>query len=336
MNFKAMFEDQQAFNRLVWDRERFKGNEPAMMERLRVLGLGLVEETLEFLRTFEYKVHRRSKLRLQNVAHSHEEMIDQFKYWLSLADLVDFPLDKLEEMYYAKSRVVRYRYQEEWVKSVTGPSVIVDIDQVLADYVSGICRWGRQYGPQLMKLSNSDTIRLTTTLADIEARGGWVNHETVGVSHMQWQQVKHDFRMRGGKRLLSVFSDAKPFLEWCRSNEWTIILVTARPINEYPNIFTDTLTWLHANDLPFDHVWWASEKGERLEEAHIVMRSQIVFAVDDSERYVNQFRSKGIKTYWLDRTATTDSTAHDPMRVHSLHDLMARHAREHVGVESHR
>jgi hypothetical protein len=330
MNFKAMYEDQKTFNQQVWDK-RTHGTDPSnpeVIDRIRHLALGSIEEVLEFLRTFEFKIHRRSKLRLQNVAHSHEELIDQFKYWLSLCDVSGFPMDRLEEMYYAKSRVVQYRFQEEWVKELVGPTVVVDIDQVLADYITGICNWGKEYGPSLLSLPPDGAQRLCRRLDEIEQKQMWVNAETVGVSHLEWQRVKHDFRTKGGKRHLPVFKDARPFLEWCRQKGWTIILMTSRPIVEYPNIFTDTLTWLSANKLPHDYVWWSMEKGERIEEANFD-RSQIVFAVDDSERYVKQFRAKEIPTYHLDRSIPFNDSdpTFEPMRVRSLHDLMARHER---------
>jgi len=98
-------------------------------------------------------------------------------------------------------------------------------------------------------------------------------------------------------------------------------------VDRYPNIFTDTLSWLDAMQLPFDHLWWATDKSDRLEEAHVQMRSQIVFAVDDDKKFVAQFRSKGIKTYWLDRSLPfneSDPTHDDRFHVRNLHDLMSR------------
>jgi len=321
-----LYKDQRAFNKLIWDREKFKDDQPAFLARLRDLTFGLIEESLEFIRTFDYKVHRRSKVRLQNVAHSHEELIDQFKYWLSLCDLADFPMERLEELYYAKSRVVRYRYQEEWLATIDGPSVIVDIDQVLADYLTGMCRWAREWGAQLMKLSPSDTRRLIENLDRIEKSGTFISSSSVGFPHLEWQKVKHDFRTRGGKQTLPVFPDAKPFLEWCRAQGWTIILITSRPVDLYPNIFTDTITWLTNNNLPFDFLWWANEKGERIEEGPATMRGQIVFAVDDSDKFVEQLRSRMIKTYKRDRKLPFDESdpTHNPLTVRSLHDLMER------------
>jgi hypothetical protein len=334
MSFRDLFEDQKAFNQLIFNKKKNEKNELAIIDRLKELTFGMIEESVEFIRTYDFKVHRRSS-RLQNIAHSHEELIDMLKYWLSLVDATDFPLDKLEEMYYAKSRVVQYRYQEEWMKTIDRPSVVVDIDEVLADYLSGICRWGINYGPQIMKLSPPDTLRLVHTLETIQRGRQWINSEAVGLPQVEWQKVKHDFRVRGGKRFLPVFPDARPFLEWCRAQGWIILLITSRPIDRYPNIFTDKLTWLDTNGLPFDHLWWTNEKTQRLEEAHIVLRSQIKFAVDDNLTFVHQFAQKGVRTYWLTRDRIVNLPGVNQsniIRVSSLTELMEQETHHHATV----
>ena len=334
MNLRGMFDDQRAFNQQIWvppsDWVPIAGiDDPVetarLMDRIRHLALGMVEETLEFLRTYEWKSHRRHKGKLQNVAHSHEELVDMFKYWLSLADLADFPIDNLEDLYYAKSRVVQYRYQEEWLKEIEGPCVLVDIDNVLADYITGLCKWAREWGPQILSLSISDTTRFCGRLDSLQRMGSTINHESVGVTYAQWQTVKHKFRTSGGKRTLPVFKEARPFLNWCRERGWMIILVTSRPIDRYPNIFTDTVTWLHDNQLPFDYLWWADNKALRMEEfEHASLQAQTVFAVDDDHRFIAQYRSKGVKAYWLNRFAEDSQMSNDPTTVRSLTSLMEK------------
>lgn len=322
MNFKAMFEDQQLFNRQIWkpdnlitpqDQERF-------MDRLRHLSLGMMEETIEFLRTYEWKSHRRHEGKLANVAHSHEELIDMFKYWLSMADLAGFPMEELEELYYAKSRVVQYRYQEEWLKSIDGPCVVVDIDNVLADYITGICAWAKEYGPSRLGMSTSETFRFVSTINGLKERGAWVTAKSVGLTAMDWSKIKHEFRVQGAKRHLPVFADARPFLDWCRLHNWIILLVTSRPIDRYPNLFTDTLSWLHDNELPFDHLWWATNKADRLEEMPTSDRRHIMFTVDDDPVFVEQYRNRGIRTYHLDRSQKESSS--DPTSIRTLLELM--------------
>jgi hypothetical protein len=331
IDFKTMIEDQQAFNRLIFDNDN--ADVPTRTSRLKDLVLGMVEESLEFIRTFDFKVHRRQKLRLQNVAHAHEELIDMFKYWLSIADVCDFPFERLEELYWAKSRVVRYRYQEEWLSQIDKPCVIVDIDDVLADYIVGICDWAADVGPSLLGMDTVTELGFRDRLRAIKKGHHWVNNDAVGLSHMDWQKVKHDFRTRHGKVAIPTFSDTRPFLEWCRSKGWLIVLVTSRPVDQYPNIFTDTVSWLARHNLPFDYLWWTTEKSERLEEALINIREQVVFAVDDSPRYVSQFASKGIRTYWLRRGLNDDdeSEESDPNVVvcRSLIELMDKESHHH-------
>lgn len=300
MDLKRLFEDQRTFNRQIFDLADPKSN---LIERLKDLGLGAIEEVMEFLRTYEYKPHRRHKGRLQNVAHSHEELVDLFKFWLSLADASGFPIDRLEEMYWAKSQVVRYRFQEEWASQIDSPCVIVDIDGVLADYCCGICNWLKKYGPSVLNLrTESQYSEFRDRVERLQIEHSYINAEILQVTHDEWRTLKHHFRIEGEKRVMPVYSDAPRFLQWCRSRGFKIILVTSRPINEYPNLFTDTMTWLTSNRLQFDYLWWATEKAERIQEGNVLSRT--VFAVDDDPRYVNQFTAKGVRTYLLQRWNT--------------------------------
>lgn len=304
VDLKRLWEDQRAFNRQIFDPADPSAN---LIERLKDLGLGAIEEVMEFLRTYEFKPHRRNKMRLQNVAHSHEELIDLFKFWLSLADASGFPIEKLEEMYWAKSQVVRYRYQEEWAAQVDSPCVIVDIDGVLADYCCGICNWLRKNGPDILGMGTVVFAReeFLNRVDRLQTEHAYVNAEALQVTHEEWRKLKHHFRIQGEKKIMPVYPDAPRFLRWCRTQGYKIILVTSRPINEYPNLFTDTMTWLTANRLPFDYLWWATEKAERIQEGNVLAHT--VFAVDDDPRYANQFTAKGVRTYLLQRWGTNSN-----------------------------
>jgi len=323
MSLKEMFDDQKLFNRQIWNPD--KRSQSESMDRLRHLSLGMVEETLEFLRTYEWKAHRKRRGHLQNVAHSHEELVDSFKYWLCLADLADFPIDKIEELYYAKSRVVQYRYQEEWLKTIDRPCVVIDIDNVLADYITGICEWAREWGPKILNLTPPLTLMFIERLSELRAKGEWFNASTIGIGYGDWEKVRHGYRTSGAKRTIPVFPGAKPFLDWCRSKGWIILLITSRPVDRYPNIFTDTLTWLTENQLPFDQLWWADEKARQLEEyEHVALRANVVFAVDDMPKFISQYRSKGVKAYWLNRHATNEQMETDPTTVRAFTEIMSK------------
>jgi hypothetical protein len=316
VSIKDLLDDQTAFNRQIWNPEG--KTEAQRMQRIKDLVEGIHEEACEFLRTFEHKAHRRYKGRSPNIGHSHEELTDILKYWLSLADMVGLDSDRVKELYMEKSRVVRYRFQDEWLSEIDKPCVIVDIDQVLADYIAGICDWAEAHTQRLLGWGQTRTGELRAQLAALRRSHCWVDYRTVGVTYNEWQIVKHDIRVRGGKKDLPVFPDAREFLLGCKRRGYLVVLITSRPIDRYPNIFTDTITWLYNNHLPFDYLWWADRKADRMEEGRI--KDHTVFAVDDSMEFVQQFRNRGIKSYWLDRGR--NSLPQDAYHIKSLTELL--------------
>jgi hypothetical protein len=86
-------------------------------------------------------------------------------------------------------------------------------------------------------------------------------------------------------------------LRWCHMQSFTVVLLTSRPIARYPNMYTDTVTWLHDNALVYDHIWWADNKADRILEGDI--RHKIAFMVDDDPRFVKQAERLGIPVYWM-------------------------------------
>ncbi len=244
------------------------------------------DELHELLRTMSWKSHRRGAGR-DNQAHRMDENADIFKCVLSLFQIQGLTPETLCDVYWDKTATVRQRYQEEWVKKVDRPCAIVDIDMVLADYCLGMCQWllGR----------NLDAERLS----DIIDKRGWVNAATVGVADDEWKRLKHEFRISNGKRALPVFPDAKPFLEALQRRNLQIVLLTSRPIDRYPNIYTDTLLWLQRNQLPFDFIWWSLDKAERVLEGDL--RQYVQLVVDDDIKYVQQFERLGMQCFLVDR-----------------------------------
>jgi len=290
--FRKIFEDQRAFNLLF----REPPESPAKMaEQARDFVVYTESELHELLRTLPWKKHRRMPYRT-NRPHMEEEGADIFKCVLSLLQIIgiDTP-EKLVEIYWRKTLVVRQRYQEEWMLKLDGPCVVVDIDNVLCNYILGMGSWMMRQPT----LPAGALERIQGLVVD----GEFLNARSVGITEEQWQNYKHEFRTQSMKRTLPVFPDAMPFLHWVRGLGYRIVLLTSRPIDQYPNIFTDTLVWLNNNRLPFDFIWWATEKAERVLQIE-GLRDQIVFAVDDDRKFIDQFKKAGIPSFWLRRRAT--------------------------------
>lgn len=284
---RRIWEDQRAFNLLFRPAPR-TATEQA--EQARDFVLFAESEMHELLRTLPWKKHRRMPFR-GNPSHMHEEGIDVFKCVMTLLQIIgiDSP-EQLIELYDQKSAVVRQRYREEWEQKLDGNCVVVDIDNVLCDYITGIGKWIIHYWPMYAEQART-----------LMERGAYFNAQTMQLSEETWQEIKHQFRVRGGKRYLPVFPEAKDFLDHLRSLNVRIVLLTSRPIDDYPNILTDTLIWLDRHELPFDFLWWGNDKAERLIKVPD-LKSKILYAVDDDRKFIEQFSKAGIPSYWLRRT----------------------------------
>lgn len=278
-----IWEDQRAFNLLL--RQPPTCNEE-LAEQIRDMVTWTGSELYELLRATPWKKHRRVPV-LRNDAHIEEEAIDIFKYAISILQLAGIEsLEQLEQAYWRKTAVVRQRYQEEWVHKIDRSCVVIDIDNVICDYVGGLLSW-----------LDAHSCIPKDHVEHLRACGSYLNASTVGLPQELWQRLKHHFRTQGAKRGLPVFHEAIPFLFRMRADGHLIILLTSRPIDRYPNIFTDTILWLNSHRLPYDYVWWSHDKAERLAELQQFVR----FAVDDELKFVDQFAQAGIPTYWLQR-----------------------------------
>lgn len=283
---REIWDDQRAFNLLF---RQPPGSEDEMSGQVRDFTLYTESELHELLRTLPWRKHRRLPIQF-NEAHAHEEGIDAFKFMISILQIIGIDsLEQLIEVYWRKTAVVRQRYQEEWVQKIDRPCVVIDIDNVLCDYILGFVNWLQQTGKSVPV--DFDFLRETRP---------FLTAKTLSVTEEEWQRWKHEFRIGGFKRTLPVFADAYTFMYRMRCDGDLIVLLTSRPIDRYPNIFTDTILWLNDNRLPYDFVWWATDKAERIAQVDGI-RKHIRFAVDDHWRYVEQFASLGIKTFWLQR-----------------------------------
>lgn len=299
-DLQQIWEDQKAFNAQL----RPMPSSPEEMVRLtKDFVLYLESELHELLRLTNWKAHRRGDT-FDNPAHRFEEIADAFKCLISLAQYCGMSADDLVSNYWRKTAVVKQRYQEEWLGSLKRPCAIIDIDHVLCDYVTGFCKW----------LYVNSTISHDQIL-QVETATRWIDHNTMGVPREEWEKLKHAFRVSGAKSRLPVFPDAIPFLKALRTRNLQIILLTSRPIDRYPNMFTDTLDWLKHNEMEYDYIWWAVDKAEKVMETEIRHLARMV--VDDDRKYIDQYAKAGMASYWLRRSghpeAASDSTLIHPV-----------------------
>lgn len=243
------------------------------------LTLHMISETIELLRCTPWKSHRNIDTP-ENREHILVELIDQFKYWLSQVQAWGFTPREIQDAFWRKSMAVRQKYSQEFLIKIDRPAVVIDIDNVLADYIGGMC---------------SFIYREFKDVPVLTHRPQWVDHHVFGFTLQDWAAAKWVFRTTGQKRQLSPMPGAVEFMTALQKSGVMIVLITSRPIDKYPTMFDDTVFWLQKSGIPYDILWWSDDKNLRIPKEVI---PHIRFAVDDDPQFVDQFANAGIRTYW--------------------------------------
>ena len=289
MNIKDLWSEQSDFNK------SFRSLPESFEERsdlTKHMVLCIMSELDEILRTVHWKSHRKTHIR-PNPQQTLSECIDVFKYLITIVQAWGFSEEDFFNAFWKKSMVVRQRYSEEWIKSIEGPTAVIDIDGVLCDWEKGFLDWLWNHRPDLRDIIKSFRLRELPERPKLFK----INRSQFNLNTEDWQELKHEFRISGYKEYMPVYRDAQDFLRKLRQQSITSVLMTSRPIDRYPNLYADTITWLKRKNLEYDIVWWSYDKADRI----VNELPHTLFAVDDDPDYVSKLSQSGITTYWLQR-----------------------------------
>lgn len=282
-NWEQLWSDQEEFQRLLG--KVVPDTFAARTAETKEMVLHLFSECDELLRACgAWKEHRRVQV-LENKEHVKEELIDVFKYWLIMCQIQGFTPSEMIDAYWAKSMAVRQRFSEEWVQQLVGPAVLIDVDNVLADYINGFLSWAVHNGYLDIKHTRD------------RRRFQYIEPKNIGLTAQAYEKLKHQFRTSTQHRFLPPMPGARQFMMSVRQMGVQIIVLTSRPIDRYPNLHGDTIHWLKMRDIPYDYIWWAADKGNLTKSK--LPSNAVLFAVDDEWKYVNQLREIGIRTFWF-------------------------------------
>lgn len=274
--------EQAAFDRQLRELPKTYEERTAMTKEFV---LHMVSELDELLRAAgAWKPHRRIDVP-ENRAQVRIELTDAYKYWIAICQIWGFTPSEMDDAFWQKSMVVRQRYSEEWVQTIDRPCVIVDIDNILCDYVGGLVNW--LWENSYISEDRAQLLRRTRPI---------LNAESVGIPHVEWRSIKHTFRVSGAKTTLPVMPHAVAFTHSVRQAGYMVVLLTSRPIDRYPNIYSDTLRWLQTNHIAYDFVWWAHDKAGLVLDRGVI--DHVRYVVDDDLQFIQQF-APYVRCYWM-------------------------------------
>mgnify|MGYP001572383819 CR=1 FL=1 len=297
-SFELVFAHQKAYQRY---RNRFLGEDK--IADSKELALLLHSEITDLLDGLGWKPHHlaRDKVLLSNVK---EGIVDIFKYLLILSNVWGMNTEDIVQEYFRKSSVVEQRWKQDFELNLkSAKCVCVDIDGVLCDYVATWLRFLQEKNIAI-KEHVPNTLDLSATLY-------YPN---------QYPSLKNEFRESGQKANAIIVDGAKELLQFFNAQQYTIVLVSARPAHQYQRIYADTIEWLKKNQLFFDALFFEADKRD-----WVVNNVQnVAFCIEDSPEQVLRLSRLGLFVFVPNREYNKDVSGENIYRVETLYEIIEK------------
>lgn len=187
--------------------------------------------------------------------------------------------------------------RDKWATKESEKICAIDIDGVLSDYPA--C-W--------IKFANSILKTNFKTLFELKEK----------LSYSQYKKLKHLYRKSGYKADLPVKDGAVELTQKLRAKGYKIVIITARPFSEYPEMFKHTRHWLNINEFDYDYL---IEGGKT---KHLKVLSEfphIKFFIEDNSYVANLLAKWGYTVYLIDNEYNKDITLPKVIRTKSIKAL---------------
>ena len=296
MNFKEMWARQVEQN-LNWI-PNYKDLTPLEREEwVRNYVLALISELDEVLGVVKFKKNKLYRARV-NMDNLLEESIDLFKFVLSIPIVYQIPPEDFFKRFFEKSNVVDERWKKELVRLEETSNVIcVDIDGVLADFSAG---WTAHLSKVLNRVITPDL------------HTNYYIHTCIGISKEREEEIKEGWYTNGGFRDLPIYDGVVRGMNGL-SKDFDIILVTARPVQEYRRIEVDTHQWLAKWGVPFNFISWGRYKIDQIQQE--IWPAKVRWFLEDRLMNAIDLAKNGVQVILFNRPYNQGETPEGVIRV---------------------
>lgn len=204
--------------------------------------LGMYSEGDELLRELHTKHHRDPFDKVEhfdNLENIAMELADITKYALCLWQHFGFSVYDMISYVQIKGEVMDQLHAQEFTSPNPNSLIIVtDLDGTVADFRGSFYKY----------LVENQVIPAART----DLKSTYYIDEDLGIAYPRYSKWKDKFEREGGYRNLEEYPDAVEFLQECRREYDTyLVVVTARP-KEIKRVWYDTWNWLVARNIKPD------------------------------------------------------------------------------------
>lgn len=229
-----------------------------------------------------------------------EEVIDAIKFLLNILLSWGYDSEKFMQEFERKSLVVEQRFKQmevlKKIKSENKKVCAIDLDGVVVQYPEFFVEF-------INKKTNANHQNL------FDARKNLSNDE--------YLEMKDAYRQSGVKQTIPLRDGAKEFVEFLKSKDYSVVIITKRPYKKYFRIFADTKANLDSNKIPYDGVIFDSEKHKTIVKEF----PQLEFIVEDNKSIANEIGEWGYKCFLIDNIYNQGSLNKNVTRVSTFEKI---------------
>ena len=304
-----MWNRQAKFNRNFLDLDHLDFDQKQTMTKEYVLHM--LSEANSLLDQVNWKMHHKKEVSVKR-SDLILEIIDVWKYLLSIAIIWDVTPEEFYKAFDEKSSLVEQRYLQEFT-SISGREIVVcDIDGVIGDYPKTFLEYVKNNEEEWVRYDGdpSHTDFLTENVSSLDL----YKYLEGKVPSQRLKMYKNSYRESGAIRNEKVVEGAREFLTELTNRGYYVVLLTSRPFDTYKSLYLDTYTWLVSNEIPFNALLNDSKKRSKVSK--LLETSKVKFVVDDDPKLISNLEGlDGLsRLYLMDRSYNQSYTCTGKVR----------------------
>ena len=275
MGFKKLLKRQKEFSDLFFDSSTF--TDVQKEEMTKSFALSIHAEVGELVSSINFKEHHANRKTPDREKILYES-IDVLRYLLAIMNVWGYSPDEVKSAFNDKDVFLHLRHKSETSEWDGRPVLIVDVDDVIAEFRKCFFEWLRNaHGVDI-----PDEYPEYYASTPLKEKG--INPES----------VFKDFISDREMRELSVIPGIVDTLQKAREMGYWVQLLTARPDQNLICLY-DTYHWLNENQIPFDGVSFSVEKYKWIVQSKFY--GHVAACIDDSAKHASEYSMHGLLVF---------------------------------------
>lgn len=275
MGIKKLLKRQKTFSDFFYDSSTF--TDAQREEMTKSFALAIHAEVGDLVSSINFKDHHANRKTPDREKILYES-IDVLRYLLAIMNVWGYTPEEVKTAFNDKDTFLHLRHKSETAEWDGRPVLIVDVDDVIAEFRKCFFEW----------LRNAHGIDIPDEYPEYYAS---TPLKEKGINP---ESVFKDFISDREMRELSVIPGIVDVLHEARKMGFWVQLLTARPDQNLICLY-DTYHWLNENHIPFDGIAFSVEKYKWIVQSKFY--GHVAACIDDSAKHASEYSMHGLLVF---------------------------------------